>query len=222
MKMPKIVHVEPPDGPSEHEKLSAENAALMAQAASALGDAEALRTENEALRTHRDQLTEDLGSLEDRMQELLARVASEYRNGHAAGMEAAMESVAALRARVEAEACDACAGTGKTTHGGPCMCGGSGRMADAARYLRARVAVLERALKGLVDAAEDAACDDPDEDAILDDAYCEARRIVYYTEQSPVSAKRAHVASPDCWCKPTLDYRDAETGREHWVHHEQN
>lgn len=104
MKMPKIVHVEPPDGPSEHEKLSAENAALMAQAASALGDAEALRTENEALRAHRDQLTEDLGSLEDRMQELLARVASEYRNGHAAGQEAAMESVAALRARVaEAE-----------------------------------------------------------------------------------------------------------------------
>ena len=31
MKMPKIVHVEPPDGPSEHEKLSAENAALRAE-----------------------------------------------------------------------------------------------------------------------------------------------------------------------------------------------
>ena len=33
MKMPKIVHVEPPDGPSEHEKLSAENAALRARVA---------------------------------------------------------------------------------------------------------------------------------------------------------------------------------------------
>ena len=73
---------------------------MMNALADALGYAEALRTENEALRDHRDQLTEDLGLLEDRMQELLARVASEYRNGHAAGQEAAMESVAALRARV--------------------------------------------------------------------------------------------------------------------------
>ncbi len=32
--------------------------------------------------------------------------------------------------------CDVCAGTGATLHGGPCMCGGTGKMTDAARYLR--------------------------------------------------------------------------------------
>lgn len=49
----------------------------------------------------------------------------------------------ALRAEVaKAHAdnlCDACAGTGETTHGGECMCAGSGKMSDAARYLRAEV-----------------------------------------------------------------------------------
>lgn len=32
--------------------------------------------------------------------------------------------------------CDACAGTGQPVSGKPCMCGGTGRMSDAARYLR--------------------------------------------------------------------------------------
>lgn len=32
--------------------------------------------------------------------------------------------------------CDACAGTGKPISGKPCMCGGTGRMSDAAVYLR--------------------------------------------------------------------------------------
>lgn len=32
--------------------------------------------------------------------------------------------------------CDVCAGTGATLHGGPCMCGGTGKMSDAARNLR--------------------------------------------------------------------------------------
>lgn len=36
--------------------------------------------------------------------------------------------------------CDACAGTGKPASGEPCMCGGSGKMSDAARYLRERLA----------------------------------------------------------------------------------
>jgi len=49
------------------------------------------------------------------------------------------ECWAARRQRDElraALACDACAGTGKPTSGTPCMCGGSGSMADAARFLR--------------------------------------------------------------------------------------
>lgn len=36
--------------------------------------------------------------------------------------------------------CDACAGTGTPTSGPGCMCGGSGRMSDAAYYLRERYA----------------------------------------------------------------------------------
>ena len=35
--------------------------------------------------------------------------------------------------------CDACAGTGTPTSGLQCMCGGTGRMSDAARYLRERL-----------------------------------------------------------------------------------
>ncbi len=41
------------------------------------------------------------------------------------------------RDRLRAEnMCDACAGTGDPGSGKPCMCGGSGRMSDAAAYLR--------------------------------------------------------------------------------------
>jgi len=36
--------------------------------------------------------------------------------------------------------CDACAGTGTPTSGPGCMCGGSGKMSDAAHYLRERYA----------------------------------------------------------------------------------
>jgi hypothetical protein len=28
----------------------------------------------------------------------------------------------------------------------------------------------------------------------------------------------AHEESPNCWCKPRLNYRDQITGVEHWVH----
>lgn len=35
--------------------------------------------------------------------------------------------------------CDACAGTGTPASGGICMCGGSGKMSDAARYLREKL-----------------------------------------------------------------------------------
>lgn len=32
--------------------------------------------------------------------------------------------------------------------------------------------------------------------------------------------KLEHIASPDCWCEPELDYVDPETGNEVWVHRE--
>lgn len=31
---------------------------------------------------------------------------------------------------------------------------------------------------------------------------------------------REHVEREDCWCHPTLDYTDPETGVQHWIHHE--
>jgi hypothetical protein len=45
-----------------------------------------------------------------------------------------------LRAQNE---CDACGGTGKPISGLDCMCGGTGKMSDAARYLREKVVHLE-------------------------------------------------------------------------------
>jgi hypothetical protein len=33
---------------------------------------------------------------------------------------------------------------------------------------------------------------------------------------------REHVESKDCWCHPTLDYVDPETGCEVWIHHKGN
>lgn len=29
-----------------------------------------------------------------------------------------------------------------------------------------------------------------------------------------------HVEGEDCWCHPTLDYTNPETGVQHWIHHE--
>lgn len=31
-------------------------------------------------------------------------------------------------------------------------------------------------------------------------------------------ARRAHIASKDCWCSPIADYCDPDTGRTVWVH----
>jgi hypothetical protein len=31
---------------------------------------------------------------------------------------------------------------------------------------------------------------------------------------------REHVSGSDCWCMPTVDYRDPETGAAVWVHKE--
>ena len=43
---------------------------------------------------------------------------------------------AALKAAESENACDVCCGTGDPGTGAPCMCGGTGRMSDAARALR--------------------------------------------------------------------------------------
>lgn len=40
--------------------------------------------------------------------------------------------------------CDACAGTGEAISGKPCMCGGTGKMSDAAIYLREQLVERER------------------------------------------------------------------------------
>ena len=40
--------------------------------------------------------------------------------------------------------CDACAGTGAPTSGRPCQCGGTGKMSDAADYLRKEVLRLTK------------------------------------------------------------------------------
>ena len=45
--------------------------------------------------------------------------------------------------------CDACAGTGTPTSGPGCMCGGSGKMSDAAHYLRERYAAEHVRANGL-------------------------------------------------------------------------
>lgn len=44
--------------------------------------------------------------------------------------------------------CDACAGTGKPASGVPCMCGGTGKMSDAARWLRGENAKAMAKLAG--------------------------------------------------------------------------
>lgn len=43
--------------------------------------------------------------------------------------------------------CDACVGTGKPISGLDCMCRGTGRMSEAARFLRERVVALEAAIE---------------------------------------------------------------------------
>lgn len=59
---------------------------------------------------------------------------------------------AALRARIEAletyNACDACVG-GACPPVGKCMCGGSGKMSDAAHYLRERFVATEKEREAL-------------------------------------------------------------------------
>lgn len=40
-----------------------------------------------------------------------------------------------------------------------------------------------------------------------------------WTHVYPVE-EQEHELSQDCWCQPTLDYRDPVTGVEVWVHRE--
>lgn len=41
-------------------------------------------------------------------------------------------------------------------------------------------------------------------------------------QQAGQPALRVHVESAECWCSPTLDYTNPETGQQVWVHHEPN
>lgn len=61
-------------------------------------------------------------------------------------LEIELATVRAELDRLQAEnICDACAGTGMPTSGLPCMCGGTGRMSDAATYLREELTRLRAA-----------------------------------------------------------------------------
>ena len=64
-----------------------------------------------------------------------------------------VEVVAKLAHERAVNHCDACGGTGKPVSGGACMCGGSGRMSDAALTLRADLAAERTKL-----AASEARC----------------------------------------------------------------
>lgn len=37
-----------------------------------------------------------------------------------------------------------------------------------------------------------------------------------------IPIRRWHEDSGNCWCHPTLDYTNQETGAKHWIHHEPN
>lgn len=41
------------------------------------------------------------------------------------------------------------------------------------------------------------------------------------TKDKPEKA-RVHEESSNCWCQPSLDYTNPETGAQHWIHHEPN
>lgn len=46
-------------------------------------------------------------------------------------------------------------------------------------------------------------------------------RVIDVMHKPPTKA-REHEASPDCWCHPTLNCINPETGAQHWIHHEPN
>ncbi len=35
-----------------------------------------------------------------------------------------------------------------------------------------------------------------------------------------VPLEKEHIESKDCWCEPTLEYEDPETGCKHYLHKE--
>jgi hypothetical protein len=51
----------------------------------------------------------------------------------------------ALAEALRENCCDSCVGTGLPTNGSPCMCGGTGKMSDAAQYLRVQLVTALRA-----------------------------------------------------------------------------
>lgn len=38
----------------------------------------------------------------------------------------------------------------------------------------------------------------------------------------PPEKAREHEEAGTCWCNPTLDFTNPETGAKHWIHHEPN
>jgi hypothetical protein len=48
------------------------------------------------------------------------------------------------------------------------------------------------------------------------------RPVVILQPTLETTTAREHVESKDCWCHPTLDYVDPETGCEVWIHHKGN
>lgn len=83
-----------------------------------------------------------------REQDLVAcrKVAAILKNGGSFSSDAARIYARPIQKLIdyyEAESCDACGGTGKPVSGLACMCRGSGRMSDAAIYLRERLVEAE-------------------------------------------------------------------------------
>lgn len=53
------------------------------------------------------------------------------------------------------DVCDVCTGSGKTLSGVPCMCGGTGRMSNAAYYLREQLVKTQLRLERIEQALKD-------------------------------------------------------------------
>jgi hypothetical protein len=51
---------------------------------------------------------------------------------------------------------------------------------------------------------------------------CTCGTQAIFRELHALQPIRQHVESADCWCHPTLNYTNEETGVQHWVHHEAN
>lgn len=59
----------------------------------------------------------------------------------------------------------------------------------------------------------------PELQAICDDRY-EVKTLgqLMRTLTAMLSSQRQHVASAECWCSPTVEFKDPATGNAVWVH----